>query len=398
MTTTAPPAVPPVLRRAALGTAAVFALSGGMAATWIARLPTVRDRLETDTAALGFALLFMGIGSLLVMPFTGPLCARYGSRRVVTLTALPATVLLAGLGQVPDVVALGALLLALGACYGAWDVAMNIQASHVERAAGRPWMPRFHAMWSVGTITGAGLGALAAWSGVSVPAHFAMAAALIAVGVVLALRTFVDERDVTSGAEDKPGRLVNRRLVLIGTITLCSTTIEGAAADWLGLHITDDLAGSAALAAVGYAVFATAMTAARFAGPPVLDRLGRVSALRLGGMTTGVGIVLAALAPTIAVALLGGILWGLGVALIFPATMSAGGETPGRSAAGIATVATIGYGGFLIGPPLLGVLGHQIGLDRALLILVVLAAGIAVLAPAARPLTPAPSHGSPNPS
>ncbi len=368
-----------------------------MAATWIARLPTVRDRLDTDTAALGFALLFMGIGSLLVMPFTGPLCARYGSRRVVTVTALPATVLLAGLGLVPDVVALGALLLALGACYGAWDVAMNIQASHVERAAGRPWMPRFHAMWSVGTITGAGMGALAAWSGVSVPWHFAAAAALIAVGVVLALRTFVDERAITSGAaEDKPGRFVNRRLVLIGTITLCSTTIEGAAADWLGLHITDDLAGSAALAAVGYAVFATAMTAARFAGPPVLDRLGRVSALRLGGITTGVGIVVAALAPTIAVALVGGILWGLGVALIFPATMSAGGETPGRSAAGIATVATIGYGGFLIGPPALGVLGHAIGLDRALLILVVLAAGIAVLAPAARPLTSAQAPANPS--
>ena len=266
---------------------------------------------------------------------------------------------------------------------------MNIQGSYVERAADRPWMSRYHACWSVGSIVGAGVGALAAWAGMDITLHFALVATLIAIGVLVALRTYVDEREPGPHAADPElaGRFVNRRLVLLGLITLCGTTIEGAAADWLGLHIADDLDGTAAVAAAGYAVFATAMTAARFAGPPILTRLGRVHTLRLAGTVAGAGVVLAALAPSVPLALLGGAVWGLGIALVFPSAMSAGGETPGRSAAGIATVATIGYGGFLLGPPLLGLLGHQIGLGNALLSLVVLAVGIVALAPAARPVS-----------
>lgn len=365
----------------------MFALSGGLGATWVARLPTVRDQLGTDTAALGFALLCMGLGAILAMPFTGPLCARYGSRTTVTATALPAAVFLVALSLAPNVVVLAVLLLGMGACYGAWDVAMNIQGSYVERAAGRPWMSRYHACWSVGSIAGAALGALAAWAGVGVTAQFVVVAALVAVGVLLALRTYVDERapGPLTGGTEPTGRFVNRRLVLLGLITFCGTCIEGAAADWLGLHLADDFGATAAVAALGYAVFATAMTVARFAGPLVLTALGRVRTLRVAGVVAGTGILLAALAPTIPLALLGGAVWGLGVALVFPAAMSAGGETPGRSAAGIATVATIGYGGFLLGPPLIGVLAHQVGLSRSLLVLVGLAAGIVLLAPAAQP-------------
>ncbi len=379
-------AVAPTLRRAALATATVFSLSGGLAASWVSRLPTLRDHLHTDTAALGFALLCVGLGSILAMPMTAPLCTRYGSRRVVTATAVPAAVLLVSLSLVPNVVAMGAALLALGACYGSWDVAMNIQGSYVERAANRPWMSRYHACWSVGSVVGAGVGALAALLGVGVTAHFVLIAALVAVGVAVATRTFVDERSgpATADAQVATGRLVNRRLVLLGLITLCGTTIEGAAADWLGLHIADDLGGTAAVAAAGYAVFATAMTTARFAGPPILSRLGRVATLRLAGLTAGVGVLVAAVASSIPMALVGGAIWGLGIALVFPSAMSAGGETPGRSAAGIATVATIGYGGFLLGPPLIGVLGHHIGLNNALLLLLLLAAVIVGLAPASR--------------
>ncbi len=381
-----PVAVAPALRRAALATATVFALSGGLAASWVSRLPTLRDQLDTDTAALGFALLCLGLGSILVMPMTAPLCNRYGSRAVVVAAAVPSTVLLVSLVLAPNVVALGAALLGLGACYGSWDVAMNIQGSFVERAADRPWMSRYHACWSVGSIAGAGLGALAALLGVGVAAHFALVGALVAVGVVVAVRTFVDERSghATAEPQQNAGRLVNRRLVLLGLITLCGTTIEGAAADWLGLHIADDLGGTAAVAAAGYAVFATAMTTARFAGPPILTRLGRVTTLRVAGATAGLGVLMAALANALPLAMAGAAIWGLGVALVFPSAMSAGGETPGRSAAGIATVATIGYGGFLLGPPLIGVLGHQIGLNNALLLLLGLAAIIMILAPASR--------------
>ena len=198
----------------------------------------------------------------------------------------------------------------------------------------------------------------------------------------------LDEVSVTEGHAPKGSlrALLTRRLVLIGLITLCGTTIEGAAADWLALHLRDDVATTAAIAAAGYAVFSIAMAATRYSGTWLTDALGRVGALRLAGLVIVAGVAITATASTAAIALGGTVLWGLGTALVFPAAMSAGGETPGRPSDGIAAVSTIGYGGFLLGPPLIGLLAEITGLGHALLVLLVLAAGIVVLAPAAAPI------------
>ena len=380
------------LRRAALATGGVFALSGAIGASWVSRIPAVRDQLDVRPGPLGLALLCTGAGSLMTMPFTGRACHRWGSRAVIVWTALGVCLLVALLPHAPNVMMLGLVLLGYGGCYGAWDVAMNVHGSAVERAADRPWMPRYHAAWSGGAIIGAALGALAAHLGVSAATHLAVAAALTFACVVVVLRLFEDERaledadevSVTEGHAPKGSlrSLLTRRLVLIGLITLCGTTIEGAAADWLALHLRDDVQTTAAIAAAGYAVFSIAMAATRFSGTWLIDALGRVGALRLAGTIVVVGIVVTATASNPGVALAGTVLWGLGTALVFPTAMSAGGETPGRPSDGIAVVSTIGYGGFLLGPPLIGLLADQTGLADALLVLVVLAAGIVVLAPA----------------
>lgn len=381
----------PRLRTAALATALVFALSGMLLASWVSRLPTVRDQLAAGSAALGLALLGPGAGSLLAMPATGRLSRRFGSRAVVAATAFPACGVLVGLSLAPTVVALGLVLLVWGALYGSWDVAMNIQGSAVERRAARAWMPRYHASWSVGGIVGAAAGALAARVGLSVTTHLLVVALLAAVLLVVALRLFIDERDEPTEehhARAAAGRLFTRRLVLVGVVTLCATTIEGAAADWLALYLTDGRGVAASGAALGYTVFAVAMAASRFMGTPVIERLGRVSAVRLAGVVAGGGVVLTVAAPALLGAYLGAVAWGFGVALVFPAAMSAGGEVPGRASDAIAAVSTIGYGGFLLGPPLIGVLGQHVGLGSALLVLPVLAAGIVVLSPALRPYAP----------
>jgi MFS family permease len=384
------------LRRAALATAAVFALNGFLMAAWISRLPATRDRLHADPAQLGIVLLMTGLGSLIAMPASGRLCARYGSRRVVAVATVPSCVALVALAFLPTVWATGLALFVLGAGYGSWDVAMNVQASGVDRRAGRDLMPRYHGCWSVGGFVGAVLGTLAAKAGVPVPVHFMVDAALVAVGVGLALPFFLgDARQSRLRAGDaRTGRthgFVTRTLVLIGVVTLCATCIEGAAADWLALYLHDGRGTDQALAAAGYAVFAVAMAASRFSGTSLIDRVGRVGAVRLGGVLAGVGVLGAVLAPGVPGALVGGLLWGLGVAVIFPAAMSAGGEVPGHAAQGIATVATIGYGGFLLGPPLIGLLAQHLGLGSALLVLPGLAACIVVLAPAVRtrPAVPA---------
>jgi MFS family permease len=385
--------VPTTLRRSALATAAIFGLSGGLGASWVSRIPAIRDQLDTRPGPLGLALLCTGAGSLLTMPMTGRACHRWGSRRVIAWAAFGDCILIALLPHAPSVVVLGLLLLGYGGCYGAWDVAMNVHGSAVERAAGRAWMPRYHAAWSAGAIVGAGLGALAAQAGLSASLHLAIAAVVTFAGVLLGLRGFVDERayvdpeDVPQTGRGSLRTLLTRRLVLIGLITLCGTTVEGAAADWLALHLRDDVKTTAAVAAAGYAVFSVAMAVTRFSGTWLTERLGRVGALRLAGLICAAGIVITATASVTAVALGGTVLWGLGTALVFPAAMSAGGESPGRASDSIAAVSTIGYGGFLLGPPLVGLLADATSLGHALLVLVFLAGGIVLLAPNARALT-----------
>jgi fucose permease len=278
-------------------------------------------------------------------------------------------------------------------------VAMNVHGSAVEQRAGREWMPRYHACWSVGGIAGAGLGALAAHAGVGLAPHFAAVAVLCVVLVFVALRSFVEDRapDAVPAAVNSPrrtrrgsarSRLLSPRLLLVGVVTLCATTLEGAAADWLALFLTDEREATASLAAAGYAVFAVAMAGGRFSGTVVAERLGRDGAVRVGGLVSLAGVLLTVTGPGLASAYLGAVLWALGVCLVFPAAVSAGGEEPERPQDAIAAVTTIGYGGFLIGPPLIGLLAEQVGLGRALLVLLVLAAGIAVLAPAVRSRRP----------
>ena len=422
-------ATEPRLRRAALATALVFATNGFLLGSWVARLPATRDRLGASAAELGLVLLAPGIGSLLSMPFSGRWCRRFGSRLVVAATTVAASSVLAALAVVPNLVALGAALFVWGAFYGSWDVAMNVHGSAVEQRAGREWMPRYHACWSVGGIAGAGFGALAAKAGAPLVLHFAAVAVACTVLVMVALRSFVEDRaqgveatpagepgasqpphpvpgppegetgrtrDLAPPAVHKPrrSRVLTGRLLLVGVVTLCATTLEGAAADWLALFLTDERGATASLAAFGYAVFAVAMAAGRFSGTAVAERLGRDGAVRAGGLVSFAGVLLTVLGPGLPAAYAGAALWALGVCLVFPAAVSAGGEAPDRPADAIAAVTTIGYGGFLLGPPLIGLLADRVGLGRALLVLLVLAAGIATLAPAVRSRRPRPAPAS----
>jgi predicted MFS family arabinose efflux permease len=435
-------ATEPRLRRAALATALVFATNGFLLGSWVARLPATRDRLGASAAELGLVLLAPGIGSLLSMPFSGRWCRLFGSRLVVAATTVAASAVLAALAVVPNLVALGVALFVWGSFYGSWDVAMNVHGSAVEQRAGREWMPRYHACWSVGGIAGAGFGALAAQAGIPLAPYFAAVAVACTALVAASLPSFIEDRTPAPGVPQSPhpdalhphpphpdalhpdprvpgppvgergrpdqrvpgavhsphsprslhsprrARVLTGRLLLVGVVTLCATTLEGAAADWLALFLTDERGATASLAAFGYAVFAVAMAAGRFSGTAVAERLGRDGAVRAGGLVSFVGVLLTVLGPGLASAYAGAALWALGVCLVFPAAVSAGGEAPDRPADAIAAVTTIGYGGFLLGPPLIGLLADRVGLGRALLVLLVLAAGIATLASAVRPRRP----------
>jgi MFS family permease len=391
------PAAPSVrsLTGSIWATRIVFAANGGMFATWASRIPAVRDRLGADERGLGFALLFAAVGSLLAMPLSSRFIGWIGERRVIAVCVVVCMVAYPSLGIAPNLVVLGAILLVVGAGVGVWDVAMNVAANAVEEEAGRTLMPGFHAWWSLGGVTGAGFGALAAHADLPPVAHFSLGSLVVAAGAVFAIPRLPNahESKATSTAEGEhhtPSSmsmpvLRDIRLIGLGIMCFCAAWAEGAANDWLALMLNDDRNASGAAAAAGFAVFASAMTIGRVAGDRVVNAFGRVPVLRVGAVVATIGVVTLLTVPTLAVSYVGALLWGLGIAIAFPLAMSAAGETPGRGPAAIAMVATIAYSGFLVGPPLIGTIAHSTGLDSALWIVVALTVGMLVLSGTARP-------------
>lgn len=381
------------VRRGVWATRLVFAANGGLFATWVSRIPAIRDELGASDRGLGFALLFTAVGSLAAMPLSARLISTFGARKVMAACIVVCCLSYPALGLAPDLVVLSLVLLVLGAGVGVWDVAMNVSAHVVEVRAGRTLMPGFHAGWSIGTVAGAGVGALAAMAGLDPAVHFALGSVTVGLAT-LRFVWWMPDRQIDDGYDpDGAGErhvpahralVRDLRLVGLGVMTFCAAWAEGAASDWLALMLTDDRAASGALAALGFAVFAGAMTLGRVAGNGFVDKLGRVQVLRFGAVVTAAGIVLLLTVPVLAVSYVGALMWGLGIAVAFPLAMSSAGETPGRGPAAIAMVATIAYAGFLLGPPLIGTVSHEVGLDRALWVVVALAAGIFTLAGTSR--------------
>ena len=177
----------------------VFASNGMLFATWASRIPAVRDDVHADERGLGFALLFIAVGSLVAMPFSGRLVAGVGARTVLVACIAACCLAYPALALAPDLVVLSAVLLVIGAGSGVWDVAMNVSGHVVERDAGKDLMPGFHAAWSIGTVLGAGVGVLAARAGVDPFWHFAVMNALVLVGGLYCVNVMPDARDETAG-------------------------------------------------------------------------------------------------------------------------------------------------------------------------------------------------------
>lgn len=394
------------LVRARNAVAIVFGLVGLAMATWLSRIPQVRDNLEVTAGELGRVLLTMAVGSVLALPTSPAVVNRIGTSRAVAGGALVAGIgmALAGVGAGPlaSVPPVAAGLFALGYGFALWDVSMNVEGAAVERRLGRSIMPRLHAGFSLGTVVGAGLGAVAAAAHLPVGWQFGVVGVIVIAVAGLASRAFLPAGDTgPAGAGAPAGPPVPRfriwhawrepRTVLVGVLVLAFALSEGIASDWLAVGMVDGLGVSHATGAIGLGVFVGAMTVGRTLGTRIIDRHGRVRALRASALIGAVGVLLVAVPTVPAVAFAGTAIWGLGTALGFPVGMSAGADDPHRAAVRVSVVASIAYSAFLAGPPLLGALGDQVGVQRALLVAAgVLAVGGAVAA-ATRPLAGQPA-------
>jgi predicted MFS family arabinose efflux permease len=289
--------------------------------------------------------------------------------------------------------------LALGVGNGTWDVAMNVEGSAVEQDLEQAIMPRFHAGFSVGTVAGALIGAAMVALHVPVTAHLAVVAVAVAVVVPLAVRDFFDDHaahaptatgiqhgEAAPGAERASAlaRWREPRTLAIGLFVLSFAFAEGAGNDWISVAVIDGYGTSAALGTLAFALFLSAMTGARWFGPGLLDRYGRVIVARALALVGIAGILLFVFSPTTPLAFAGAALWGTGAALGFPLGMSAASDEPVAAAGRVSVVSSIGYCAFLAGPPLIGFVGDRTSVLRAILIVGGLLAVAALIASSVR--------------
>jgi fucose permease len=385
--------------------AVVFGLNGLTLSSWFARVPAARDALGLSAGRLGLLLLTLSVGAVLALPTAGAVAHRLGAARAVAVAAALAagglTLVGVATGAWRLAPAVGAGLFAIGYGSGTCEVAMNVEAAAVERRLGRTIMPRFHAAWSLGTVAGAGAGAACARADVPIAVHLFAAAVVVAAGTLAAVRSFLPravaepaDRAVGSvgrsgaGAPSGSGALAawrEPRTLLIGLLLLVLALAEGTANDWLAVAFVDGHQVSAAAGALSFGVFVAAMTFGRIAGTVALDRWGRVPVLQATMVLAAGGVAIAVFAGAWPVAVLGVALWGVGASLGFPVGMSAAADDERRAPARVSVVAVIGYTAFLAGPPVVGLLGDQVGVLRSLLVVPLLLLPALALVPATAP-------------
>lgn len=349
-----------------------FFVNGALIASWISRIPAMQIKLDLSEGELGIVLLGMGAGVLAALSLVGGVIGRFGSRAVTVGAALAMCLFLPLLALAPTAVLLWVGLFLFGAATSTMDVAMNDQAVMVEQRAHKPMMSSFHASWSIGSLAGAMLGAAIAGLSFSSIPHFLFASILFLAFMMVAGRQLMP----TQGRKEEGESMFSlppRPVWGLGAIAFCAAIGEGAMADWSGVFLSRTMGTTLSFAALGFAAFSLTMTAGRLTGDWLVKRFDSVLVVRGGGLVAFIGIVLALVTPEPVVVLIGFALVGLGVANVVPQSFSAAGKLPNLpSGVGIAGVATIGYAGFLAGPPMIGLIAEATSLRIALFIVAIL--------------------------
>lgn len=363
-----------VHQKARWAVVAMFFINGGMVGNWVSRIPQIQQRLILSEGELGLVLMGMAVGVLTALSLVGGLIARYGNRRVTIMGTLALCVMLPLLAVMPHPVLLWIALFLFGGFMSTMDVAMNSQAVDVERLFARPLMSSFHAAFSIGGFAGAALGAAMAGQNIEPLTHF-----LIASGISLLLLVLTGSLLLIPAPREQTGerqsvfQLPPRILWPLGIVALCAAVGEGAMADWSGVYLSSIVGTDAGTAAFGFAAFSLTMTAGRLSGDRLAARFSPAQIVRVGGLVAAVGLLLAILIPQVIPTLLGFAAVGAGLSIGVPLAFSAAGNVPGLPpGTGIAGVATIGYAGFLAGPPIIGLIADLTSLRIALLLIMLM--------------------------
>ncbi len=356
--------------------ALLFATSGVMWGVWIARIPGVSSNLELDRAELGLVLPAFSIGALIAFPVSATISSRFGSRVAIRLFGVMRGLLFPLLALAPNGVTLAIALGLGGFAHGALDVALNAQGVEIERRMSGSILSRAHGSFSLGALIGSLSVGFAASAGLDLSLQFATPGVLaIAVFATLSSQLLDDEATPTPATERlatkrrwRGVRVPPRALWALGAIALVTGIADEAIADWSTLFIRQDLGATAFVASLAYSIYSFAMLVGRFSGDSISTRLDAMRILQIAGSLGAIGLLIGTVMHTPAAMLIGIAIVGLGFSAVFPTLYRLAGNAPDISrASGLATIATIAYLGYMIGPIVIGPLASATSL-RAVLI------------------------------
>lgn len=354
-----------------------FFVCGFIFATWASRIPAIKDQFHLNEAELGAVLFMLPLGALVALPLAGWAVSVLGSRLINYIAAITYAIVLLLIGYSHSVALLSASLFFFGFCGNVLNISMNTQALLVqEEMYDKSLLSSFHGLWSIGAMTGAALGGYTMKTGATTRGHF-----LIVAGIVLVLSTmavFYTIRKGKPAGEQKVFAWPDKTLWLLGAICFCCAICEGAMADWSSLFYKQVLNDLKRVSTTGYMVFACMMALGRLIGDVVIGRLSYKGALVLDGILITIGLIVATTLAFPVAVIIGFGLIGFGVATVIPIVYSLSAKTTTMStSAALAAVSTVGFSGFLVGPPMIGFIAHQTGLRYALMLLSLL--GIVIL-------------------
>lgn len=379
------------LRRARVAVSTYFAVMGMASGVWMARIPAVKAQAHLSDGALGAALFALPVGLVIGSFGAERLVDRVGSAPLVRACGVGGCLVTIAPGLAHNLAGLVIALLAFGAVFGMLDVSQNSQGVRVEAEYGRPVMTSMHACYSLGAIIGSLAGGAFAWAGVGpLPSLVAGGAAgLVAVAAMwlwlLPGKGSPHPADASAeaGEATEPTKPVLQVVLALGVLAIAGLVVEGAVGDWSAVYLRDNLGTSAGVAALGFAAFSATMTGGRLIGDRFVHRYGAARLTRASGVISTIGLVAALATPSPVVTIAGLTLLGAALSSEVPQVFAAGGRAdPQRPGSGLAKVVGMGYAGMTAGPAIIGALASAIGLRLALSITIVLAALIAVCAPA----------------
>jgi MFS family permease len=359
------------LRAARFGVSFTFLAFGLTLGMWFVHIPLVTARLALEPAVLGLALLLIGLSALLSPPLAGIIITRIGSRLACQILTVCLVLWILVPIFAPHIVVLFIGTAVAGIWGGALNVAMNTQASEVEKAYGRPIMSSFHGFFSLGGLAAASVAGVLFAAGWGDGRAALVAAVILAGGAIVAGRFYLTDKERPKATPRGPLFVVPaRELFVVALICLLCNVVEGSVGDWSALYLAQERLASSATATTGYAMFALAMTVSRFAGGPVVARLGDRAVVTWGGVLVVVGMAIVLVAPWTTVSAAGFLIVGIGAANVSPVMISVGSRTPGIAPAiGVGMVSSALAAGLLLGPPIIGFLAQGLGLTLALTVI-----------------------------